>query len=104
MPAGQERRLWITLLSMGFLLAALLSNGRQLVQLRPDPQGWLWLLLGVGVSLLSYAGGVRLGIATDAGLVPDPEQLIAGFEQELADYHRLARLPESPPPVGARRR
>ena len=38
---------------MGFLMAALLSNGRQLVQLRPDPQGWLWLLLGVGVSLLS---------------------------------------------------
>ncbi len=46
-------RLWITLLSMGFLMAALFSNGRQLVQLRPDPQGWLWLLLGVGVSLLS---------------------------------------------------
>ena len=60
--------------------------------------------VGVGVSLLSYAGGVRLGIATDAGLVPDPERLIGGFQQELADYHRLARLPELPPQVGARER
>ena len=51
LPGGA--RLWITLLSMGFLMAAMLSNGRQLVQLRPDPQGWLWLLLAVGVSLLS---------------------------------------------------
>ena len=60
--------------------------------------------VGLGVSLFSYAGGVRLGVATDAGLVPDPERLVAGFQEELADYHRLARLPESPPPVGAGRR
>jgi hypothetical protein len=60
--------------------------------------------VGLGVSLLSYAGGVRLGIATDAGLVPDPERLIAGFQRELADYNRLARLPEPPPPVGGRSR
>ena len=60
--------------------------------------------VGLGVSLLSYAGGVRLGIATDAGLVPDPQSLIDGFQQEVADYHRLARLPETPSRVGARKR
>jgi uncharacterized membrane protein YbhN (UPF0104 family) len=39
--------------SGGFLLAALLGHGRQLLQLSLDGQGWFWLLLGVGLSLLS---------------------------------------------------
>jgi len=39
--------------------------------------------LGVGVSILSYAGSVRLGVFTDEGLVPDPEQIIEGFYQEF---------------------
>jgi uncharacterized membrane protein YbhN (UPF0104 family) len=39
--------------SGGFLLAALLGHGRQLLQLSLDGQGWCWLLLGVGLSLLS---------------------------------------------------
>ena len=43
----------ITLVSLGFVLAALLQNGRQLVQYRPDTQGLFWLTLGVGLSLLS---------------------------------------------------
>ena len=51
LPGGL--RPWITLASLGFVLAALLSHGRQLVQLGLDPQGWLWLLMGVGLSLLS---------------------------------------------------
>jgi hypothetical protein len=60
-PPGAAR--WVTLLSLGFLLAALASHGRQVVALSPDPQGWLWLLLGVGVSLLSLVGnGLLLGV------------------------------------------
>jgi len=39
--------------------------------------------LGLGVSILSYAGNVTLGVATDAGLVPDPDQIIAGFHEEF---------------------
>ncbi|HEX9371458.1 MAG TPA: WS/DGAT domain-containing protein, partial [Roseiflexaceae bacterium] len=45
--------------------------------------------LGLGVSILSYAGQVSLGIATDAGLAPDPEQIIDGFH---AEFQQLARL------------
>ena len=51
LPGGL--RPWITLASLGFVLAALLSHGRQLLRLGLDPQGWLWLLLGLGLSLLS---------------------------------------------------
>ena len=51
LPGGA--RPWISLASIGFVIAALLSHGRQLLQLSLDPQGWLWLLMGVGLSLLS---------------------------------------------------
>jgi hypothetical protein len=40
--------------------------------------------LGLGVSILSYAGEVRLGVATDSGLVPDPETIIEAFQEEMA--------------------
>ena len=39
--------------------------------------------LGLGVSILSYAGQVRLGVATDSGLVPDPESIIDAFQEEM---------------------
>jgi diacylglycerol O-acyltransferase / wax synthase len=45
--------------------------------------------LGLGVSILSYAGQVTLGIATDADLVPDPEMIVAGFH---AEFEQLIRL------------
>ena len=61
LPGGAS--LWITLLSVGFLLAALVGHGRQMLQLSVDLQGWLWLLLGVGVSLLSLlANALGLGV------------------------------------------
>ena len=61
-PGGA--RLWISLASVGFVLAALLGNSRQLLQLSLDAQGWLWLLLGVGLSLLSLmANGLAWGVA-----------------------------------------
>jgi len=40
--------------------------------------------LGLGVSILSYAGQVRLGVATDAGLVPNPEAIIEAFQEEMS--------------------
>ena len=39
--------------------------------------------LSLGVSILSYAGNVRMGVATDAGLVPDPERIVEDFRAEL---------------------
>jgi WS/DGAT/MGAT family acyltransferase len=40
--------------------------------------------IGIGISIFSYAGEVRLGIACDNGLVPDPETILEGFESEFA--------------------
>jgi WS/DGAT/MGAT family acyltransferase len=47
--------------------------------------------VGMGISICSYAGEVRLGVATDAGLVPDPEAIVAGF---MAEWEELARRAE----------
>jgi hypothetical protein len=57
-PPGAAR--WISLLSLGFLLAALVSHGAQVLALAPDLQGWLWLALGVGLSLVSLIGSALL--------------------------------------------
>src|SRR5262245_50257059 len=45
--------------------------------------------LGLGVSILSYAGQVRLGVATDIGLVPDPEAIVGAFHDEFELLGRL---------------
>jgi len=46
--------------------------------------------VGIGISICSYAGRVRLGIGTDSGLVPDPETIVTGFHEELEALRRLA--------------
>jgi WS/DGAT/MGAT family acyltransferase len=51
--------------------------------------------LGLGVSILSYAGEVCLGVATDAGLVPDPEKIVGGFQAEFDELMDLVRLIEA---------
>ena len=40
--------------------------------------------VGLGVSVFSYAGEVRLGLSADAARVPDPERVIEAFPEELA--------------------
>jgi diacylglycerol O-acyltransferase / wax synthase len=47
--------------------------------------------LGLGISIFSYAGHVRMGLATDAGLVPDPEVIVRGFHQEFEELQARAR-------------
>lgn len=39
--------------------------------------------IGVGVSILSYGGGVQFGLITDEGLCPDPQQIIDRFAPEF---------------------
>ena len=48
--------------------------------------------LGLGVSLLSYAEQVWLGVQTDASLVPDPEVLLQGFSAEVDALQELERV------------
>ncbi|MEN9935698.1 MAG: hypothetical protein RLZZ387_2277 [Chloroflexota bacterium] len=47
--------------------------------------------LGLGVSIFSYAGSVLLGVASDAGLIPDPEAIVADFHAEMDELIRLSQ-------------
>jgi WS/DGAT/MGAT family acyltransferase len=40
--------------------------------------------VGLGVSILSYGGGVQFGVVSDATLCPDPQHIIDQFEPEFA--------------------
>ena len=53
--------------------------------------------LGMGLSILSYNDQVRVGIATDENLVPDPETLVDEFHATLEELKRAAGMEEEPP-------
>ncbi|MCB9642558.1 MAG: DUF1298 domain-containing protein [Myxococcales bacterium] len=48
--------------------------------------------LGLGISILSYAGSVRLGIAVDAGLIDDPDAIVEAFYEEIESMRLEAGL------------
>lgn len=71
--------------------------------------------LGLGLSILSYAGNVSIGVATDAGLVPDPERIVVDFALEFEELLAIvkseeqaavipAAAPPLPPPSPPKRR
>ncbi len=45
--------------------------------------------IGVGISVLSFAGKVQVGVIADARLVPDAQELAAAFEEEFAALQAL---------------
>jgi len=48
--------------------------------------------VGVGVSILSYAGGVQFGLITDTALCPEPQEIIDRFEPEFQKLLVLALM------------
>lgn len=48
--------------------------------------------VGLGVSILSYGGGVQFGVVSDATLCPDPQQIIDQFEPEFAKLSMLTLM------------
>ena len=53
--------------------------------------------LGLGVSIISYAGRVWMGVITDQGLVPDPDAIVAAFHTEFDELVALSRQAQEPP-------
>lgn len=45
--------------------------------------------IGVGISILSFAGKVQIGVICDSEMVPDPMELVRAFEEELAALQQL---------------
>ncbi len=57
--------------------------------------------IGMGVSILSYAGGVQFGLITDARLCPDPEAIVERFAPEFDKLLWLALMAPWPSADGA---
>jgi WS/DGAT/MGAT family acyltransferase len=55
--------------------------------------------LGLGISVLSYAGNVSLGVATDAKVIPDPHVILEGFEAELNALRQIVPPAAATPPA-----
>jgi diacylglycerol O-acyltransferase / wax synthase len=69
--------------------------------------------LALGVSLLSYAGRIWMGVQSDVGLIPDPERILDGFEEEMnalragwrrSDRKRRSHRARRAPPAAVERR
>ena len=60
---------------------------------------WVPALGGAGLclSIASYAGQVWFGVSTDQGLVPDPDELVAGFHAELDALQQITTESEAEP-------
>ena len=54
--------------------------------------------IGMGVSILSYAGQVQFGLITDDALTPDPEAVVSRFSEEFEKYLYYALL-DTPAPA-----
>lgn len=52
--------------------------------------------LGLGVSIISYAGEVVVGVGTDARLVPDPDAIVQEFVEEFRALERIAHAKSRP--------
>ena len=48
--------------------------------------------VGLGVSILSYGGGVQFGVISDATLCPQPQEIIDQFEPEFAKLSLLTLM------------
>jgi WS/DGAT/MGAT family acyltransferase len=47
--------------------------------------------LALGISIMSYAGNIYVGIASDAGLIPEPEAIINGFYLEYDELLKMVK-------------
>ena len=46
--------------------------------------------LSMSVTTFSYNGDITVTLGVDAGLIPDPERIAGGVEDELAELQRVA--------------
>jgi diacylglycerol O-acyltransferase / wax synthase len=90
MPTQAESAIVDVLATKGTMVVTNVPGPRKTVYLAGTPVAGVifWVPasgdIGIGVSILSYADQVFFGIASDAGILPDPDFLVREFERELA--------------------
>lgn len=95
MPEWIEHLAILILDTKGTVVATNVSGPRRQLYLAGGPIQSIiaWVpqagRIGVGFSFVSYKDQVRVGINTDAGLVPDPEKLIELFTEEFKSFQSV---------------
>ena len=80
------------------------TGPRHRVQLAGTPvagmMGWVPVTgpLGLGLSIVSYAGQLSVGLASDAHLLPDQDRLLALLDDEVGALHTTAASSGPPEP------
>ena len=80
------------------------SGPRYRIQLAGTPvagmAGWVPVTgpLGLGLSIVSYAGQLSVGLASDARLLPDHNRLLALLDEEVGALHTPTASPSPPEP------
>ena len=96
LPAVVQRAVIRLLGSKTTLVLTNVPGPRQPVYLAgarvPELQYWVPQCggVGLGVSILSYAGQVTVGVAADRGVLADPRRVVTAFRAELDDLLRRA--------------
>lgn len=99
-PTGVEHALLETLCSRATAVLTNVPGPRQMLYMggKAVRRALFWVpqasRLGLGLSIFSYAGSIQVGVAADAGLVPDPEALASAIDAELAELVGLERAVE----------
>jgi diacylglycerol O-acyltransferase / wax synthase len=101
MTPAQIEKLIVTIFGLkGTAVMTNVPGPRQTIYMAGQPISYLmfWVPspsnLSLGVSILSYAGDVILGIASDATLIPDPERIIELFRIEFEYLKQWGRPQE----------
>ena len=95
-PAGVERRVVDMFSGKGTAVMTNVPGPRKTVYLAGAPVRTILFWgptsgsVGMSVAIFSYRGEVTVGLMVDAKLVPDPDAIVAGLEDELG---ALAALP-----------
>jgi len=99
---GILRLLGVTTAALEMTIVNLLGRNSTAVMTNvPGPRSYLYLCgsriddmifwvpqsgrLALGVSILSYAGGIRIGVAADREVIPEPEALVLGFHEAIEE-------------------
>jgi WS/DGAT/MGAT family acyltransferase len=96
-PEGVEQRVIDLFTAKGTAVVTNVPGPRKPVYLAGTPIAGVLVWapcsgdVSMTISIFSYDGQLTVGLMADAGLIPDPDELVADFEQELAELLALDR-------------
>jgi len=96
-PEGLEQRVIDLFTAKGTAVVTNVPGPRRPVFLAGTPIGGVLVWapcsgdVSMTISIFSYNGELTVGLMADAGLIPDPDELVADFDRELRELLAMDR-------------